>query len=261
MEINNSAVQVPRLDNWNATTGADASVGSVRSNATQILEPSSHIPKDAKNAEVVGADLLPAPGPSLPEAVASLCEKLKSADLKSIDSDIADIMTMIAALQIEMRKFMREKQLEEQDAALKVGADAVKKLREQATTKMIGAIVAGVAQMVGGMAQVAGGTQQSRWVSAGHGDAKSSAAGTTGSAVNTALTGIGTIVNAAQEKKAANEGADQEALQLQVKAHDTKAQQALSLAQEMLDALRDLLQRLTSINQAKADTDRNIVHI
>lgn len=70
--------------------------------------------------------------------------------------------------------------------------------------------------------------------------------------------GIGTIVNAHQEKDAAQHDAKKAELEADAKVHDSGVQQANDLMQQMMDVIRDVRDKLSSIDQSRIETNRGI---
>lgn len=70
--------------------------------------------------------------------------------------------------------------------------------------------------------------------------------------------GIGQIAQAAQEKKAAEHDAQKAELEAQAKVHDSGVQQANDLMQQMMDVIRDVRDKLGSMEQSRLETNRGI---
>ncbi|SAI25260.1 outer protein D [Bordetella ansorpii] len=72
------------------------------------------------------------------------------------------------------------------------------------------------------------------------------------------LGGIGTIVNATQERKAAEHDAKRSELEAQAKVQEDSSQKANELMQQMMDVIRDVRDKLSSIDQSRLETNRGI---
>jgi hypothetical protein len=70
--------------------------------------------------------------------------------------------------------------------------------------------------------------------------------------------GIGTIVQATQEKKATEHEASKALLEADSKVHESGVQQANDLMQQMMDVIRDVKDKLGSIEQSRLETTRGI---
>ncbi|ARP93562.1 type III secretion system translocon subunit SctB [Bordetella genomosp. 13] len=70
--------------------------------------------------------------------------------------------------------------------------------------------------------------------------------------------GIGSIVNATQERKAAEHDAKRSELEAQAKVQEAGYQQANELMQQMMDVIRDIRDKLSSIDQSRMETNRGI---
>ncbi|WP_144630581.1 type III secretion system translocon subunit SctB [Bordetella genomosp. 13] len=80
----------------------------------------------------------------------------------------------------------------------------------------------------------------------------------TGAASGQVLGGIGTIVNATQERKAAEHDAKRAELEAQAKVQEDSSQKANELMQQMMDVIRDVRDKLSSIDQSRMETNRGI---
>lgn len=70
--------------------------------------------------------------------------------------------------------------------------------------------------------------------------------------------GIGTIVQATQDKKAAEHDANRALLEADAKVHESGVQHANDLMQQMMDVIRDVRDKLGSIEQSRLETTRGI---
>ncbi|MNH45096.1 hypothetical protein D3C81_2310010 [compost metagenome] len=66
------------------------------------------------------------------------------------------------------------------------------------------------------------------------------------------------MVNASQERKAAEHDAKKAELEALSKVHDSATQQATEMAQQMMDVIRDVREKLSSIEQSRMETNRGI---
>ena len=80
----------------------------------------------------------------------------------------------------------------------------------------------------------------------------------TGPAAGQVLNGIGTIINATQERKAAEHDAKRAELEAQAKVQEDSSQKANELMQQMMDVIRDVRDKLSSIDQSRLETNRGI---
>lgn len=72
------------------------------------------------------------------------------------------------------------------------------------------------------------------------------------------LGGIGGIVNASQERKAAEHDARKSELEANAKISDTNMQQANDFMQQMMEVIRDVKDKLGAIEQSNVETNRGI---
>jgi hypothetical protein len=70
--------------------------------------------------------------------------------------------------------------------------------------------------------------------------------------------GVGSIVQAAQERKAAGHEAKKAELEADAKVHESGVQHANDLMQQMMDVIRDVRDKLGSIEQSRVETTRGI---
>lgn len=80
----------------------------------------------------------------------------------------------------------------------------------------------------------------------------------TGMASGQILGGVGTIVNATQERKAAEHDAKRAELEAQAKVQEAGYQQANDLMQQAMEVMRDIRDKLSSIDQSRSETNRGI---
>ncbi|MCY1311373.1 hypothetical protein D9M70_616640 [compost metagenome] len=65
-------------------------------------------------------------------------------------------------------------------------------------------------------------------------------------------------MNAAQERKAAEHDAKRSEMEAQAKVHESGMQQASEMAQQMMDVIRDMRDKLSAIEQSRLETNRGI---
>lgn len=79
-----------------------------------------------------------------------------------------------------------------------------------------------------------------------------------GKGISSVLGGIGGLVNATMEQKAAQHDAMKAQLETQAKVYETNNQQANDFMQQMMDVIRDVRDKLSSVQQSTIETNRGI---
>jgi hypothetical protein len=72
------------------------------------------------------------------------------------------------------------------------------------------------------------------------------------------LGGIGGMINASQERAAAEHDAKKSEIETEAKVFETKSQQAGDFMQQMMDVIRDVRDKLSAIEQSNVETNRGI---
>lgn len=72
------------------------------------------------------------------------------------------------------------------------------------------------------------------------------------------LGGIGGMINASQERAAAEHDANKSERETEAKVFETKSQQANDFMQQMMDVIRDVRDKLSAIEQSNVETNRGI---
>ena len=89
-------------------------------------------------------------------------------------------------------------------------------------------------------------------------EAKSGSSLEYGKGISSVLGGIGGLVNATMEQKAAQHDATKAELETQAKVDETNNQQANDFMQQMMDVIRDVREKLSSVQQSTIETNRGI---
>ena len=201
-----------------------------------------------------------APGGKSAADLAEMQGQLSTFTEQDVQTDIYAFMALFQKLAQEMRTSAREVRQSEMTAQIDVLKSAAQEIRNAAQDRMVGAMVAGAFQIAGGLAQVGAGVMQGRTLAAGGQFAESQAKKQSdmGGGLSGIAGGIGSMVNASQERKAAEHDAKKAELEAQAKVHESGTQQASELAQQMMDVIRDVRDKLGAIEQSRMETNRGI---
>lgn len=179
---------------------------------------------------------------------------------QDLQTDIYAFMALFQKLAQEMRTSARETRQSEMNAQIDALKGAAQEIRNAAQDRMVGAMVAGAFQIAGGLAQVGAGVMQGKTLAAGGQFAESQAKKQSdmGGGLSGIAGGIGSMVNAGMERKAAEHDAKKAELEAQSKVHESGTQQATEMAQQMMDVIRDVRDKLGAIEQSRMETNRGI---
>ncbi|MGY6268544.1 type III secretion system translocon subunit SctB [Achromobacter denitrificans] len=205
-----------------------------------------------------GAGSLEAPEGMLGAGASSTLNALAGLGEQEVQTDMYAFMMLFQQLAQTMRSSAREvraSELQSQVDTLKAAAD---EMRQAAQDRMVGAMTQGAFQIAGGLAQVGAGYMQGRVLSSGGSEGMARSYSDKGAGVSGVASGIGTMVNAAQERKAAEHDAKRSELEAQSKVHESGMQQASEMAQQMMDVIRDIRDKLSAIEQSRMETNRGI---
>lgn len=231
-----------------------------------------------------GLGRLPPPTPekTSPGAPADTAKALAAFSPVMVEADIYAVMALFQKMAQEQRngaRQVRDSELQVQVGTLMKAADEI---RSAAQDRFVGAVLAGSMQIVGGAVQAGFGMKAMTASSAPKGSsdavkqpsnntsltAKGSDAAkpspdsnsltTTGSGLSQSIVGIGSIANAGFEQKASEHDAKKAELEAQAKVHESASQQANELMQQMMDVIRDVRDKLGSIEQSRLETTRGI---
>ncbi|SEJ51091.1 type III secretion system translocon subunit SctB [Achromobacter sp. NFACC18-2] len=203
---------------------------------------------------------LPAPEGKLGADVSATLSQLSAFGEQDVQMDLYAFMALFQQLAQTMRTSAREVRQAEMTAQVNTLKSAAQEIRNAAQDRMIGAMTAGAFQIAGGLAQVGSGIMQGRTLAAGGQFAESQAKKQSdmGGGLSGIASGIGSMVNASQERKAAEHDAKKAELEAQAKVHESGTQQASELAQQMMDVIRDVREKLGAIEQSRMETNRGI---
>lgn len=179
---------------------------------------------------------------------------------QDVQTDIYAFMALFQQLAQTIRSSAREMRANELQAQVDTLKGAAQEMRDAAKERMIGAMTQGAFQIAGGLSQIGSGAMQLRVLNKGGDGAESRARSysDTGGGLSGVAGGIGTMINAAQEQKAAEHDARRSELEAQSKVHESGMQQAGEMAQQMMDVIRDVRDKLASIEQSRMETNRGI---
>lgn len=160
-------------------------------------------------------------------------------DVEQTRIDLYAILDLVLRVTQEQRKTLQLDRYMNHRNQLLIQQAASERIRESASMRMWGSVFSGAFQMAGGAAALGGG-----------GDAASRAIGSLGTMSES---GFGTLAA----------GYDAERAELEAGAHkQEQATQVLNeLMQQLLDGVRNILDKLQSIEQSRVDTNRGISRI
>ena len=175
---------------------------------------------------------------------------------QSMVADMYAVLALFAKIAQEQRTSAREVRHSEMAAQVKSLMSAAQEIRDAAHERMVGAMVSGVMQIAAGAVQVGGGVKASNVSTTNQAGAGAITAGFGGA--STMLNAVGTITSGLMEQQASGHDAKKAELEAMAKAQDTATQQAGDLMQQMQDVIRDIREKLASIEQSLLDTNRGI---
>lgn len=205
-----------------------------------------------------GASPLQAPEGQVGAGAGSALDALSRLSEQEVQTDIYAFMMLFQQLAQTMRSSAREVRATELQAQVDTLKGAADEMRKAAQDRMVGAMTQGAFQIAGGLAQVRAGFQQAGVVASGGSESLAKSYSDKGAGYAGVASGIGTMVNAAQERKAAEHDAKRSELEAQSKVHESGMQQANELAQQMMDVIRDVRDKLSAIEQSRVETNRGI---
>ncbi|WP_052097207.1 type III secretion system translocon subunit SctB [Achromobacter sp. RTa] len=205
-----------------------------------------------------GANPLQAPEGKLGVDAGSTLNALSQLSEQEVQTDMYAFMMLFQQLAQTMRTSAREVRASELQAQVDTLKGAAEEMRNAAEERMIGAITQGAFQIAGGLVQMGAGFKQGSVLAGGGSEALAKSYSDKGAGISGVASGIGTIVNAAQERKAAEHDAKRSELEAQSKVHESGVQQANEMAQQMMDVIRDLRDKLSAIEQSRMETNRGI---
>ena len=190
-----------------------------------------------------------------------------------IQADMYAVMALFQKLAQEQRNSAREVRNSEMQAQISTLQSAAQEIRKAAADRLTGAIISGVMQMAAGAMQVGGaamsfsrtGTALDDFKAGGMTDVqlrgaldRAGAFSTAGDGAGKIAGGFGQMLNATMEQKAAGHDAHKAELEAGAKAHEAQVQQANDVMQQMQDVIRDIRDKLGSMEQARLETTRGI---
>ncbi|EHK65678.1 type III secretion system translocon subunit SctB [Achromobacter arsenitoxydans] len=237
--------------------GALSAAGNIDSAAFAQL--AAAIEKQMQDG-VGGVRHLQEPEGKLGADVAGTLAQLGGLSEQDLQTDIYAFMALFQKMAQEMRTSARETRQSEMNAQIDALKGAAQEMRNAAQDRMVGAMVAGAFQIAGGLAQVGSGIAQGATLNAGGKFAESHAKKQSdiGGGVSGIAGGIGSMANAGMERKAAEHDAKKTELEAQAKVHESGTQQASEMAQQMMDVIRDVRDKLGAIEQSRMETNRGI---
>ncbi|MFJ3463704.1 type III secretion system translocon subunit SctB [Achromobacter spanius] len=203
---------------------------------------------------------IPAPEAKPGGDVSAVQGTLASFTEMDVQTDIYAFMALFQQLAQTMRTSAREVRQSEMEAQIGALKGAAQEIRNAAQDRMVGAMAAGAFQIAGGLAQVGSGALQGVTLAKGGQFAESQAKKQSdiGGGLSGIAGGIGSMVNASQERKAAEHDAKKAELEALSKVHESGMQQATEMAQQMMDVIRDVRDKLGAIEQSRMETNRGI---
>lgn len=194
---------------------------------------------------------LDAPGELDPQAASNAASGLGKLDTDQVSADIYTFMALFQKLAQTMRdtaRSQRDSEMRAQVASLQAAAD---QMRTAAGLRFANAIATGVGQMVGGM-------MQAGMAGASYNSPNQQAMVSEGQAYSQISSSVGSMIGATFNLAADFADAKKTDLETQAKIHETASQHANDLMQQMMDIIRDVRDKLGSIQQAAIETNRGI---
>lgn len=200
------------------------------------------------------------PAPDVTQGAGPVFDAMSRLSEQKVQTDIYAFMALFQQLAQTMRSSAREVRANELQAQVDTLKGAAQEMRDAAKDRMIGAMTQGAFQIFGGLAQAgSGGLQLGVLAKGGAGaEARARSLSDVGGGVSGVAGGIGTMINASQEQKAAEHEARRSELEAQSKVHESGMQQASEMAQQMMDVIRDVRDKLAAIEQSRMETNRGI---
>jgi hypothetical protein len=196
---------------------------------------------------------LPGSGKNEMGNVSDTVRTLDGLGATDVAGDIYAVMALFQKMAQEQRNSAREVRNSELTAQVQSLNSAAQEIRNAAQDRFVGAVVAGSMQIAGGLVQA--GLAGSSF---GKGQVEAGALTGTGTGLGQAMSGIGSIANASMELKAAGHDAKKAELEATAKVHESASQQANDMMQQMMDVIRDVREKLGSIEQSRVETTRGI---
>ena len=190
-----------------------------------------------------------------------------------VQADMYALMALMQQLAQQQRNSAREMRNSEMQAQISTLQSAAQEIRNAAADRLTGAILSGVMQMAAGAMQIGGAAMSFSRTSDALKDFKSggmtdqqlsgalgkaSAFSTGGDGASKVAGAAGQMLNAVMEQQAAGHDAHKAELEAGAKAHEAQVQQAGDVMQQMMDVIRDIRDKLSSIEQSRIETTRGI---
>lgn len=211
--------------------------------------------------------------PQVSGSDAGTISALNQLSAQDMQADMFAVMALFTKIAQDQRNSAREMRHNEMQANVKTLLSAAQEIRNAADDRLTGAIMSGVMQIGAGAVQIGGAaanfkasTSALKENKAGNiSDAqlgslnnKAGAYSSGAGGAAQAMTGLGGIMSGIMEHEAAAHDAHKAELEAQAKAHEAGTQQAGDQMQQMQDILRDIRDKLSSMEQSRAETSRGI---
>ena len=183
--------------------------------------------------------------------------------------DIYSVMALFQQFAQEVRSLARETRTAEVQAQVMTLKSAAEQITNAAEDRYWSAMIQGGAQILGGLTSVGmgfagggmglrgikmgGGTEAGKRMELWSGMFSYSAQGAGG-----IVTGSGTLMSAGKDQNAAAHEAERAELEANSRVHEQGVQQANEWLQQMMDVIRDVREKLSTIDQARSETNRGI---
>ncbi len=190
-----------------------------------------------------------------------------------VQADMYALMALMQQLAQQQRNSAREMRNSEMQAQISTLQNAAQEIRNAAADRLTGAILSGVMQMAAGAMQIGGAAMSFSRTSDALKDfkgggmtneqlsgalSKASAFSTGGDGASKVAGAAGQMLNAVMEQQAAGHDAHKAELEAGAKAHEAQVQQSSDVMQQMQDFIRDIRDKLSSIEQSRIETTRGI---
>lgn len=179
---------------------------------------------------------LPVPRSDQRAAIGAAHNTLSSLEVEQARADLYAILDLVLRVTQAQRKDLHQIRASGQQNQLAIQRAAADKIRESADLRMWGSITSGAFQIVGGSAMALGG----------------------GEASNRIFGSIGTMSDAGFGTFAAEHDAERVELDAGARKQEQATQVINESMQQLLDGIRNLLDKLQSIEQQRLDTNRGI---
>ncbi|MVW78576.1 type III secretion system translocon subunit SctB [Bordetella sp. 02P26C-1] len=234
------------LDHYNDVSGKSINGDKVGHNATPVFDPGM-FPDRLPGVDVDDTLTAPVPPKDLQAAVDSMSRALVLVTAQQATTDLYALMQLIAQTAQEQRNSSRELREADYRVQSELQVAAAAQIREGAQERLIGAIVGGAFQIAGALVSL----KYAKF------DEKSPEAHK-GSAIAQTLGGVGKFGQEVLNSAAGESEAHRAELDAAATRRGQMGNEANETMDQMLQMVRDALEKLRSIESSRQDTARGI---